>query len=287
MVINVKKTLGKDYPQNYLIKNPVAGSMILAFFCFAMLMIYKPASNQGSSNLPYNQTMAIYSLSAGLAAYVSMRLFKKINRFSKPKEWNLVKEVAFIVMIMAVLGIVIFLLAFWLEPPSDRWNLETFLDSFKYAFFTGIVPFAFFTAINYQSLFTTRISVIEESDEKMPLEDKIQIRSKLKKEELTFYPSQMIYAESDGNYVIFHLLVNAKVEQKMMRNSMGEVERQLSDFPQFFRTHRAFMVNLKKVTAKKGNSSGYQLKLAETDFEVPVSRQKTKAFDEKFSLSKS
>ncbi len=274
----------KKYPQNYLIKNPVAGALALALFCFAMLMIYKPASNQGASNLPYNQTMAIYSLSAGLAAYISIRLFKKINWFSNPKEWNLAKEVVFIVMIMAMLGIVIYLLAFWLEPPSDRWNLATFLDSFKYAFFTGIVPFAFFTAINYQSLFTTRISVIEESEEKMPLEDKIQIRSKLKKEELTFYPSQLVYAESDGNYVIFHLLVNGKVTQKMVRNSMGEVERQLSDFPQFFRTHRAFIVNLKKVTVKKGNSSGYQLKLRDTDFEVPVSRQNTKSFDKNYKL---
>jgi hypothetical protein len=275
-----KRLLIKRYPQNYLIKIPVAGALALALFCFAMLMLYKPVSNQSTSNLPYTQTMAIYSLSAGLAVYFSIRLFKKIKWFSTPKEWNLAKEVVFIMIIMAILGIVIYLLAFWLEPPADRLNLETFLDSFIYAFFTGIIPFAFFSAINYQSLFTARIAVIEESNEKMPLESKIQIRSKLKKEELTFYPSQLIYAESDGNYVVCHLLVNEKVKQKMMRNSMGEFERQLSDFPQFFRTHRAFIVNLKKVTAKKGNSSGYQLKLSNTDFEVPVSRQNTKSFDE-------
>lgn len=277
-----EKIRQKHYPQNYLIKNPLAGALTLAVFFFSVLMIYKPVSNQGTSNLPYNQTMAIYNLSAGLAAYISMRLFKKIKWFSTPNEWNMVKEVSFILIIMAMLGCVIYLLAFWLEPPSDRWNLATFLDSFKYAFFTGIVPFAFFTAINYQSLFITRISVIEESNEKMPLENKIQIRSKLKKEELTFYPSQLVYAESDGNYVIFHLLVNSKITQKMLRNSMGEVERQLADFPQFFRTHRAFIVNLKKVTAKNGNSSGYQLKLSDTDFEVPVSRQNTKSFDENY-----
>ncbi|HKL33628.1 MAG TPA: hypothetical protein VJ919_13900, partial [Tangfeifania sp.] len=211
MIQPANKIWQKSYPQNYLLKNPVAGALALTLFCFAMLMIYKPASNQGASNLPYNQTMAIYSLSAGLAAYISIRLFKRIKWFTNPKEWNLLKEVVFILMIMAVLGITIYFLAFWLEPPSDRWNLATFFDSFKYAFFTGIVPFAFFTAINYQSLFTTRISVIAGSDERMPLENKIQIRSKLKKEELIFYPSQLIFAESDGNYVVFHLLVNGKV----------------------------------------------------------------------------
>jgi DNA-binding LytR/AlgR family response regulator len=270
----------KDYPQNYLIKKPIAGALVLAFFCFVMLMIYKPISNQGISNLPYVQTMAVYCLSAGLAAYFAIRLFKKIKWFSIVKAWNLAKEIVFIVLIMAVLGIVIYLLAFLLEPPSDRWNLATFFDSFKYAFFTGIIPFAFFTASNYQSLFITRISVIEDSKEKMPLENKIQIRSKLKKEELTFYPSQLIYAESDGNYVVFHLQVNGKIKEEMIRNSMNEVERQLSGFPQFFRTHRAFMVNLKKVVKKAGNSSGYKLKLDNSTFEVPVSRQNTKSFDE-------
>ncbi|MFW5756737.1 MAG: LytR/AlgR family response regulator transcription factor [Tangfeifania sp.] len=282
-----EKIRQKRYPQNYLIKNPVAGALTLALFCFGVLMIYKPVSNQGFSNLPYTQTMAVYCLNAGIAAYISIRLFKKLNWFSNPNEWNLLKEIVFIVLIMAVFGIVIYLLAFWLEPPADRWNLATFLDSFKYAFFTGIVPFAFFTAINYQSLFITRISVIAGSDERMPLENKIQIRSKLKKDELIFYPSQLIYAESDGNYVVFSLLVDGKATKKMIRISMGEVERQLSDFPEFFRTHRAFMVNLKKVTTKKGNSSGYQLKLSNTDFEVPVSRQNTKSFDENFSFIKS
>ena len=279
-----KKIWEKDYPQNYLIKNPVAGGLILAFFCFAVLMIYKPINAQESSILPYTETMAAYCLSAGLTAYISIRLFKRIKIFSNQNEWNLFKEVLLIIMVMAVFGIVIFLLAFWLEPPSNRWNLATFFDSFKYAFFTGIVPFAFFTAINYQSLFTTRISVIDNSGDKMPLENKIQIRSKLKKDELIFYPSQLIYAESDGNYMVFHLLVNDKVTKKMIRNSMSDVERQLSDFPEFFRTHRAFMVNLKKVTAKKGNSSGYQLKLSDTNFEVPVSRQNTKSFDENYKL---
>jgi len=258
--------------------------LALAFFCFALLMIYKPVSNEGFSNLPYVQTMVAYCFSAGLATYISIRLFKKINWFSSQKKWNLAKEVLFIVSIMVVLGIVIYLLAFWLEPPSDRWNLVTFFDSFKYAFFTGIVPFAFSTAINYQSLFTTKITVIADSDEKMPLEKKIQIRSKLKKEELTFYPSQFIYAESDGNYVVFYLLENEEVTKKMMRNTMGELERQLSDFPEFFRTHRAFMVNLKMVTQKKGNSSGYQLKLNHTNFEVLVSRQNTRAFDENLKI---
>jgi len=36
-------------------------------------------------------------------------------------------------------------------------------------------------------------------------EEKVEIVSRVKKEELIFYPGQLLYAESDGNYVVFYL----------------------------------------------------------------------------------
>jgi DNA-binding LytR/AlgR family response regulator len=46
------------------------------------------------------------------------------------------------------------------------------------------------------------------------------------------------------------------------------------------RTHRAFIVNVKKVSSKKGNSLGYQLKFNGVDEGIPVSRQNVRRFDE-------
>lgn len=88
-----EKIRNKSYPQNYLIKNPAVGALVVALFCFAVLMIYKPVNNHGFSNLPYTETMAAYCLSAGVAAYIFIRLFKKIDWFSSQKEWSLAKEV--------------------------------------------------------------------------------------------------------------------------------------------------------------------------------------------------
>ena len=111
-------------------------------------------------------------------------------------------------------------------------------------------------------------------------EELIQIESRLKKEVLSFYPSQFIYAESDGNYVVFYLKDKENIRKEIIRNSISEIEKQLSVIPYFMRTHRAFIVNMKKIISKKGNTLGYRLKLLDIDSEIPVSRQNIQAFDQ-------
>jgi DNA-binding LytR/AlgR family response regulator len=112
------------------------------------------------------------------------------------------------------------------------------------------------------------------------MEELIHIESKLKKEELSFFPSQFIYAESDGNYVTFHLDIQGKTREVMIRNSISNIEQQLSGLPFCIRTHRAFIINTGKVTSRRGNTLGYRLKLAGADEEIPVSRQNIKSFDD-------
>ena len=111
-------------------------------------------------------------------------------------------------------------------------------------------------------------------------ENLIKISSQLKKEELSFYPSQFLYAESDGNYVVFYLNKDNLVKKEIIRNSINNIEQQLSEIPYFLRTHRAFIVNLKKVRSKQGNTLGYLIKLSDIEFKIPVSRNNTKIFNE-------
>jgi DNA-binding LytR/AlgR family response regulator len=189
------------------------------------------------------------------------------------------------------MGIVIYLMGFIVEPTGPRWNLETFLNSYFSACLLGIIPFTFFVAINYPYL---SLKIYKDSGTggkpdylQQPPEELLKISSQLKKEELSFYPSQFLFAESDGNYVIFYLESGNQVRKQMLRNSIRNIEHQLSVVPYFIRIHRSFIVNLKKVKSKQGNILGYQLKLVTSDFKIPVSRNKIRIFDEVFERFKS
>ena len=283
------KWLNIKYPQNYIIKNPFTGTLIIALFVFGFTVLYKPFNTHAARAFSYEATMAIYSLLSGIFIFLSIKILRTVKYFSNTKDWTIFKEFLSVFLVLFVLGIAIYLLGFFIETSAQRWNISTFLNSFKGAFLTGIIPLFFFTAINYPYLFSESIdlnigNVAITGQENQPSEDLIQISSQLKKEDLSFYPSQFLYAESDGNYVVFYLSINSLVKKEIIRNSINSIEKQLSGIPYFLRILRAFIVNLKKVRSKQGNTLGYMIKLSETEIKIPVSRNNTKDFNKLSAL---
>lgn len=284
MALEISKWLNKKYPQNFIIKNPYIGVLIFLAFIVFFVIVYKPIKLHESRFFNYELTIAIYCLIIAVPLIGLLKILKTLRYFSNPGEWTVRKEILSAVTALLGIGIIVYLSGFLLETPGSRLNLSTFFDSLVSAFLIGIIPFAFFTVINYPYLFVTEIvknfnTDINSLTPQKP-EELIRIESQLKKEELAFYPSQFIYAESDGNYVVFHLIVDNQVKNKIIRNSINNIEQQLSAIPFFIRTHRAFIVNIKMVSSQKGNTLGYRLKLSMIDTEIPVSRQRARDFDQ-------
>lgn len=280
--MNLQKLISEKFPQNFIIKRPLYGALLIAGFTLVFALVYKPLGSHASRFLGYEATMAAYALISGASLFGWINLLVRISFFSNKSKWTFYKELLAIVILLFALGVVIYFAAFILEEPANRWNFPTFFDSVKNAFLIGIIPFLFFTALNYLYWISPeeKYGASSESDSAAAVEELIQISSQLKKESLSFYPSQFIYAESDSNYVNFYLVSDNKLQKKVIRNSITDVEQQLAYIPYLVRTHRAFIVNLKKINSKKGNSLGYQLRLQGTDVEIPVSRNNTRNFSE-------
>ncbi|MGC1389695.1 MAG: LytTR family DNA-binding domain-containing protein [Bacteroidales bacterium] len=277
------------YPQNFIIKHPFAGTLLIALFVFVFAVIYKPFNAHAAKALDFDATMAVYSFLSGFFIFLSIKILKAIRFFSDSAEWNTFKELLSVFIVLLSLGIGIYLLGFIIEPSAYRLNISTFLNSLKGAFLTGIIPLFFFTASNYRYLLAEStdqndVNVGGQRTENQPPEDLIQISSQLKKEELNFYPNQFLYAESEGNYVVFYLSINNQVKKEIIRNSINNIEQQLSEIPYILRIHRAFIVNLKKVRSRQGNTLGYLIKLTESEFKIPVSRKNTKVFNNLLAL---
>lgn len=99
------------------------------------------------------------------------------------------------------------------------------------------------------------------------------------KDRLNLLPNQLIYVESVGNYVEVHWLNFMFPQKTVLRSTLKDVEAALADQPQFFRCHRAFIINLRAVSYTTGNARGYQLTMSGSNREIPVSRTYVAAFD--------
>lgn len=283
--------LNKKFPRNYLIENPVTGAIINALFCFIFILLYKPLQTKASPHLSFETTMAVYSMGSGLALWLSVWILNFFKWFSDIKKWTILREIVSVILILTGIGTAVYLMGFLIETPTGRLNVETYLDSVSRSFLLGLFPFIFFSAVNYKYLsdytdpngIKDNIKTQQDNNQK---EQTIRISSRLKKEELSFCPADFVYAESDGNYVVFHILKNNDLKKDIIRNSISNIEKQLAEVPHIIRTHRAFIVNLKKVKSKQGNILGYQLRLSGTDVIIPVSRNNIHRFDEAFPAAR-
>jgi membrane-bound metal-dependent hydrolase YbcI (DUF457 family) len=273
-----------SYPQNYIIRNPFYGTLILFIFYVLFLCLYQPLNSSRSQMFNFEITMALYSAIASISAYFTIRLLKLLRPFSKENKWTIIKEIIFIYLVLQLMGIVSYFAAFAIEETSweARWNISTFLDSCKYAFYVGIFPFAFFTLSNYNHLLAGKpVSYGNAPDSNSG--SLVNIVSNLKKESLSFHSDELLFVSSEGNYVDFHLYQDNKQEKITIRNSISDIEKQFADIPYYFRCHRAFIVNLNFVQKKKGNTLGYRLKVSNCKTDVLVSRKYVKSFDQLYS----
>lgn len=270
------------YPQNYIIRRPARGACILFLFSFGFTLLYHPMNTHESIYFNFELTMLVYTLSNAVVAGLLIGLLKKIPFFSKIENWTAGKEIFSVFILLFLLGISTFFLGFIYEQTSgeSRWNLATLYDSGKHAFLIYIFPFAFFSAVNYKFLFLNFESTVKKFQEEKQQALSVNIRSQLKKESLAFQADELLYAVSDGNYVVFHLYRENETKKIPIRNSVSDIEAQLKGIPYFFRCHRGFIVNLKMVESKKGNSSGYLLRIKHSKDTIPVSRKNAKHFNQ-------
>lgn len=281
MLNELQDRFTKPFLQNYLLKKPIAGAVVISLFNFVFVMIYQPAQTHPGYFLSYEMTMAAYCAGVGLSAFLVIFLMKKIRFFSDQNEWNFIKELFAILIVVFAMGTSVYLMAFLIEEPADRWNLETIISSYIGTFLIAGIPLYLFTAININQLFQTKLTQSangDRADNSESREELITINTTLKKEDLSFHPSEFIYAESDGNYVNFYLQRGGRIQKEIIRISISSIKEQLSAIPFIMRTHRAFIVNLKKVEEANGNALGYRLNIPMIQSEIPVSRRHTGKF---------
>lgn len=103
-------------------------------------------------------------------------------------------------------------------------------------------------------------------------ETKITIKGSTR-EQIEVDPLTILFLTSENNYIkVFYIDTIGKVQSKIIRQTMGNVESQLNDYPYIIRCHRAFIVNLKHVEHANTSPSGLILSFDVSTLTVPVSK---------------
>jgi len=114
-------------------------------------------------------------------------------------------------------------------------------------------------------------SGLQEKEEKNPENagpKMITLNGSSRKDSLALFPQELLYIESNGNYVQIYYVINEKVMKKSFLATLLKMEETLKDFPFLVRCHRAFIVNLCRIE----NIIGSKIRLETSTTEIPISR---------------
>ena len=105
------------------------------------------------------------------------------------------------------------------------------------------------------------------------------------KESLTLSVTDLLYIESEGNYVKVCHLDAGEVRHDLLRATSKQIEKELSSHPLIVRCHRAFIVNLGQVERIDSHSGSIQLILKHSADTIPVSRSNIAHIKDAFSYN--
>jgi DNA-binding LytR/AlgR family response regulator len=104
-------------------------------------------------------------------------------------------------------------------------------------------------------------------------QEKTVIESENKSENVEVMLSDILFLRSADNYVELIYLENGEMRRKLLRNTLKNVEKHLSQYPGFIRCHRAILINTIYIERLFRSYTGVMIKIKGYDLEIPVSRQ--------------
>jgi hypothetical protein len=223
----------------------------------------------------------------------------------REEKWTVMKEILFYVWVVICIGIANLLISYWLEGEPFSWS--NLIRTIGITFSVGIFPVTVSTLIKQQSLlkrFSNEARQIGDRvfpgdhvsthEQARPLTEKtdlsrnafIELTGENMHDKLQLPIDSLQYMHAADNYVKIFYTTADGMQTSILRSPLKKMEETLSPYPQFYRCHRTYLVNLLKVVHISGNAQGFKLHLASTTDLIPVSRSLNTVIANKLAATK-
>jgi len=200
-------------------------------------------------------------------------------------KWTLGKELFYLSLLFITIGIADFLVRDFIYNNPNNWSFRYFYEEIRNTFLVGTLLLIIILPLNLERLIykhTKSLKSLKLQATNIIAKPKI-IQLSTHNETYEFSVDQFLFAKVESNYTEIYTHEADEVKKIVFRITLKELEIQLQEFPNMYKTHRSYLVNLDKIIACKGNAQGYQLALQNYPETVPVSRSKLNNFNTYFS----
>lgn len=272
------KYLSQPAPVN---EKPWLSVLLCVAIVIFILAIFEPF-NFKLNSLGQVWVLVGFALVTMLVTSIAFVLFPKIfTRFYNPDKWTIGRSLlnnALFLIIMGI-GVVCYDYFIIIKQLPEYFPMGFLIDLFA-VLTIGIVPLSIITIITQNSALKRNLNSSKEINQILSerinpsstKEDDLISLNGSTKEAISIDPEDILYIESEGNYVNVHYRQGDKIIYKQLRSTIKQMEESLQNHSMFIRCHRAFIVNINHISSAQGNAQGYQLTLSNVHQEIPVSR---------------
>ena len=290
--MNLVTRLKQPFPCYTSVGSKLRMSAFFGIFISGFLLFFKPFE---LDTFPSNQFLLIivaYGLITFFCVVIGTVLMPLMfPSFFEEHRWTTGRQILFSFFIVFLVGLLNYLLSPFL--------VDTSLDLKDAVWFQGItlavalLPLTIFFLIRQNQLlksYSNQANQLEKKLQEKPNDDKqfktiahsqLTLVGDYQDEKLLMEPSQLYMITSASNYIKVYHVHQGKLRFSIIRSTIKKTEQALAEHENFFRCHRAFIINLDKVIHVEGNAQGYRLKLENHDELIPVSRNLNSEFSDR------
>jgi len=149
--------------------------------------------------------------------------------------------------------------------------------SLKYTLMSIWLPYSFAILIVYYKNQRDEIIMLKTNANKPPEKRLLVFKDENGKIKFSVLPKDLLLLESTDNYVSVFYFIDNKVQRKLLRNTLKNMEEMLKENA-IIRCHRSFMVNPANVEFMQKEGKKLILKLNHFDKPIPVSEKYSTPF---------
>lgn len=270
--------LTRPFPFTEDIKKRFLFALGIALFVMTFLYIFRPF---GMGNINLNLLLvasgygAVTLFVTMLTNFVALKLFpKNFNEGS----WTVLKEIIYIQIVILIVAAGNLLFTSWLGYAELSFKM--FFNSELVTLAVAVLPITILILLKQNILLKRTLKAAQHISKNLYLKERLStktgefvtITAENTKDNLVLEVSCIYFIKSADNYVEVYYAHNNEVAKKLLRTTMRSVQSNLKRFSQFYRCHRAYIVNLEKVKKVTGNAQGYRLILENVEQQILVSR---------------
>lgn len=265
----IKTKLLCPYPINDSYKGLAKNILIVFAIIVVLNLLFNPAVKQDFNTYI---SILVLGLSLFLLSFLS-HLF--IKRFRKTRKWLVIHQ--FLIVFACIFGVLLInqVLNYLL---GQAFNFDrSLIPAIGVSFISAI----FITIIDYFDEVRNNLKISNTLNEKLTSQIKQQegedhfivLKSKEINQELKLNIDEITFIKSAGNY----LEIFTDSNNELFRGGLKDVAFLCQNHDFMAKTHRSYIVNLKKLKSSKGGSQGIELHLENCDQIIPVSRSNAKS----------